>query len=862
MCNYRILTLSSVLALSCFLPAVTRAADVAPADAAAAPANPNAAGPDPQTTPSDSDSKATQNLESVVVTGRAGVDARTKEQTSYSITTISEDRLRQQAPTSVTESLKSVPGFWVEASGGEASGNVRARGIPVDGFGSITLLEDGLPVDHDPSLGYLNGDQAFRLDETIDGIEVVRGGPSSLFYSNAPAGAVNYIPRQVGDEASGLFKYTVGDYGLNRGDFWFGTPLGDGWKLAIGGFYRKDDGVRDPGYTADQGGQLRATISKEWDTGKFSFDYKRLVDTVYFDLGVPMRTYADGSIRAVPGFDGSYDTIAGPETNHITLTGPNGKPYQYNNDTGTQVHRSQATWKFEQSITDNIKFTDGLRINDTNTVRNGLFPNTLYSGQGLINAALAAKPNPLSIYPGTDHLQLRYVDSPSTVFDLNNQNGNGLAIIGGLRSVTSPTQEYMNDAHLSAKFDFAGQHNFTVGWYIAHIDLKFDRYSSSVLLDVENNARLLNLVAVDKNGNVLGNITQNGIYKNGYEWANAGGSQNSNAVYFSDEWQLTDKLRLDYGARYEKVDFSGVNALKAAYNLDGTFTNSQILNGTGVLKPFSNDYDHVGGTIGLNYQFDERMGMFARWTPTYRLPNLSSYIDNPTPNPLPRTQTMDLGEVGFKFANRWMEFYGTLFYTKYNNVGFSTYSFDPNNPSLPGQNQPVFADTQTYGLELEGGFYPVDWFDVTYSATIEDPKYKNLQGYLAPSGGGQPTPFNFSDNQLIRVPKASLRIVPGLNLLDGKLRLQVSAEYEGKRYSDTANTFVLPQYHTFNASASYKVDDRWTVYGYVDNINNSQGLTEGNPRAGELVANNPLANTFLARPLLGRAYRLSVMYKF
>ncbi len=80
------------------------------------------------------------------------------------------------------------------ASGGEASGNVRARGIPVDGFGSITLLEDGLPVQNDPSLGYLNGDQAFRLDETIDRIEVVRGGPSSIFYSNAPAGAVNLHP--------------------------------------------------------------------------------------------------------------------------------------------------------------------------------------------------------------------------------------------------------------------------------------------------------------------------------------------------------------------------------------------------------------------------------------------------------------------------------------------------------------------------------------------------------------------------------------------------------------------------------------------------------------------------------------------
>src|SRR5580692_578583 len=166
-------------------------------------------------------------LNEIIVTGRAGALNLTKLQTSYSVTSIGYNALSLQGPTSVTETLKSVPGFWVEASGGEASGNVRARGVPVDGFGSIQLLEDGMPVQHDPALGYLNADQAFRLDETIDRIEVVRGGPSSIFYSNAPAGAVNFIPRSVEDHAEGVFKYTVGDYGLNRIDAWYGAPVGD-----------------------------------------------------------------------------------------------------------------------------------------------------------------------------------------------------------------------------------------------------------------------------------------------------------------------------------------------------------------------------------------------------------------------------------------------------------------------------------------------------------------------------------------------------------------------------------------------------------------------------------------------------------
>ena len=94
--------------------------------------------------------------EEIVVTGRAGAGERTKLDTSYAVTTLSNEMIRSRAPSSVTETLKSVPGFWVEASGGEGSGNVRARGIPVDGFGSINLLEDGLPVPHDPALGYLH----------------------------------------------------------------------------------------------------------------------------------------------------------------------------------------------------------------------------------------------------------------------------------------------------------------------------------------------------------------------------------------------------------------------------------------------------------------------------------------------------------------------------------------------------------------------------------------------------------------------------------------------------------------------------------------------------------------------------------
>ncbi|RDS85777.1 TonB-dependent receptor domain-containing protein [Dyella psychrodurans] len=801
---------------------------------------------------SPSADKTAKDLASVVVTARSGVEVRTRAQTSYSITTIDEDRLRMQAPTSVTEAVKSVPGFWVESSGGEASGNIRARGIPVDGYGSVNLLEDGIPVQHDPALGYLNADQAFRLDETIDHIEVVRGGPSSIFYSNAPAGAINFIPRQVDDMADGLIKYTVGNYGLNRLDFWYGTPIGDGWKFSTGGFWRVDDGIRKPGFTNDDGGQLRATLSKQFENGDISFDIKRLDDKVGFDLGIPMYRNSSGDLVSVPGFNGNYGTVAGPETEHVQLQQGNGSNYNFDDSLGTDVKRTQFTVKFDYNLWDDWKLSEDIRYSDTDTVRNGVYPNSIETASAFL---ASAKSQLAKYYPNAAGMQLQYVNS-GAVFNNANQNGNGLVILGGLRGITMPMHEITSDTRLMRKFEFGDQtHDVTFGYYHAYFNQSFDRFSSTVLLDTSDNAKLLNLVAVNAQGAPIGTLTDNGIYNNGYEWAHAAGTSNTDAFYFSDEWQATDKLRIDGGARWERVNTTGWTELPATVNL-GTPWSSNILTGSGQFADYDHTFNKLGWTLGANYQFTDQQGVFARYTSTFRLPNLSSYITTPTATPI--TQTMVLPEVGYKFANRYIETYETFFYTKYNNVGFSNYVFNPTSGASTAETG--YADTETYGLELEGTVYPSKWFDIQYNATLQDPRYKGLR-YTTVTAG-EPVLLDYDDNQLIRVPRKSARIVPGVNLLDNKLRLQMAYEYEGKRFSDTANSVELPQYTTLSFSARYQATPDLSFFVYADNITNSLGLTEGNPRSGELKSTDAGATVFIARPLLGRSFRASVMYRF
>lgn len=782
----------------------------------------------------------------VVVTGRLGSGKRTKTQTSYSITTIGEETMRLQAPTSVTEAVKSVPGFWVESSGGEASGNIRARGIPVDGYGSVTLLEDGIPVQHDPSLGYLNADQSFRLDETIDGVEVVRGGPSSVIYSNAPAGAINFRSRDIGKAANGLLKFSVGNYGLRRGDFWYATPLADGWGIGVGGFYRTDDGVRSPGFKANQGGQIRLKVVKSIDKGSIMADFKHLDDKVNLLLGIPMQV-KDGKLVAVAGFDGNYGTIAGPETRNVTMKMGDGGSYHFDNSEGTHVKRDQFTLKFDKELWNDWRLTESLRFSNTDTQRNGVFPNQLLSMQSFLTQS-----QPLLRYvPGATQLSLQRTAAPGSTYT----NPSGLLVVGGLRGITMPVREQVSDTNFGRKFHVGSQtHDVTVGYYYAHFTQGFDRYSSSVLLGAQSNAPLLDLVASDAAGNKLGTITEQGIYNYGYEWANAAGRSTTNAFYLSDEWQVTSALRIDAGIRREKVRTAGWTESTKKVNL-GTFATSTIVTGTGLTDSYDHSFSKSGWTLGANYQLNRTAGVFGRWTQAFRLPNLSSYITSPTATPI--VQTMGLGELGYKYKNAFMDVYPTLFYSKYDNVSYTNQVFDLNNATVIPKIG--YASTKTYGLELDGKVYPNTMFDLGYTVTLQKPQYQDL--VYNDNVGGKPVLRNFSGNTLVRVPKLSYRLVPGVNIGEA-LRLQLSYEYEGKRFVDSANTLVLPSYHTINFTARYAINNALTAYFYVDNLDNSLGLTEGNPRAGEIVSADAGANAFIARPLMGRTIRAALTYQF
>ena len=70
----------------------------------------------------------------------------------------------------------------------------------------------------------------------------------------------NFLLKTGTDTPSGSLGLTYGDESLYRLDGFYGFPIGGDWFGSVGGFFRQSDGVRDPEYTADEGGQFTAFL--------------------------------------------------------------------------------------------------------------------------------------------------------------------------------------------------------------------------------------------------------------------------------------------------------------------------------------------------------------------------------------------------------------------------------------------------------------------------------------------------------------------------------------------------------------------------------------------------------------------------
>ncbi|MBB5730502.1 outer membrane receptor protein involved in Fe transport [Sphingomonas prati] len=794
------------------------------------------------------------NGEDIVVTGRLGTVNQRKVEASYSITTISDQELRQRAIGNLAEALQQIPGVWADSSAGVGANNTRVRGIPRGGYESLAVYEDGLPIQHDPGINWINVDQFLRIDESYSSIEAVRGGPSSIFAANAPGGLINFIPRRGTPELSGLLKLTTADYGQARADVWIGGPIADDWRFSIGGYYNKDQGVRDPGPTANEGGQGRVIVSKAFARGNLSFGVKYLEDNNFFFDAIPLVRTASGNIRPLTPFNGNDDTLTGPEDGNVVIKTPAGirdAAFNLFNQTSDLQFTAKGDMRFDDGTTINA----GFRYRDSKTNRNARGLNNLSTQAAYLTTNRA---NALRAFAAQGATDVRFVYSGDGSAYPADANGNGLVGVNTFQSIQNPIKEMIGLVELGHVFETGiGRHDVKLGFYGTTADWAHDRNDGVGITEVRDNARLLDVVAVNAAGQVVGRVTDGGIARYESRFAHSFGGYEDAAVYLSDEWQVTPKLRIDGGFRYEKIWIRGFSEGVRSFNLGDatTLADDNVLYGSGVLTRFDPAFDDKSYTIGANWQFLPNAGVFARYTSSYRLPQIGQYRDNVLPTDV-RSQSIDQAEAGVKFQQPWGSLFATVFYNSFQDVQFTNTFIDPT--SLLIVQEINYGDVRTIGVELEGSLRPTDWFDVAATATYQDPKFKNYSYNTIASG--VTTTTSFDDNRPSSMPKVMASVRPRLTLANGRLRVLGEWRYEGNKFNDDANIVRLPAFSVFNASAELDVTDQVTVQVKGTNLSNSLGLGQGG--GAQAVPGVAAGAIILARPIFGRTVSGSLLFKF
>ena len=313
------------------------------------------------------------NMERIVVTGTTSRTSKMKS--SVSVSTMDLETVLNAAPTSAAEVLRSIPGLRSESSGGEGNANITVRGVPISAGGAryVQMQEDGLPVLQSGDFQFITQDAYIKIDGSLDHLEAVRGGSASTMATNSPGGIINFITK-TGTEKGGSIGVTRGlDYDTTRVDFDYGGPLSDKTRFFVGGFYRSGEGIRNAGVTTEQGGQIRANLTHEFDQGYVRVSLKHLNDRTPTALPVPV-TVTNQQVSAIPGIDPRTASFYSPYWVRDVSLGKDNNPVSSNVNDGLSVKSTTLGLEAQFRLGNGWTLSENFRYADNTGRFIGVFP--------------------------------------------------------------------------------------------------------------------------------------------------------------------------------------------------------------------------------------------------------------------------------------------------------------------------------------------------------------------------------------------------------------------------------------------------------------------------------------------------------
>lgn len=673
--------------------------------------------------------------------------------------------------------------------------------------GDVSVLQNGLPAVY-----YSNPHNVtthWRSDASLQQMGLMKISETAITTGNVGY-AVNSFTRMGSDDFSGVLNYSLNQYGSQQFDMNLSGAFAPKWYYSASIYQNFDKGSSDLKFTdfQDRTQIYKAALTHRFNNNKGSislmYHYSNSMRLTTATSMAPFIYVGDGSVQQVPGFNlgtSSYLPTDGKMEYMDMITGEKHQT-KLNDEAKNKAH--------DISLMSDYTFDNGLKLN--------------VNAKYMKSTGALVYQTPTEIKNVTAADGYRYEDS-------------GEAFEGYMQTRMSCLNKgELNEGLLTAELSKeSGNHKWRLGlneWYYnADYRSNTSMYDHEVAADPRRLAHDVNgtpTVFYDFNANAS-------EYYKGYE--------NKLALYATDNWDVTDKLNLYYGARLEYYRVNGQNTPYARYGGFHIGSTNPANGEVSQLANFNHNWLNMVYTLSATYKLTDRFGLTGDFTYNTQHPRLENFASSENPNL--SAITIPLGRGGVYYNNSWMSVTSLVSYIMKQN----SYSrMNLINPDGSGEIKATAFnyDIQTIGWTTDMELNPFRNFNLHFMFTYQKPTYKKYEASVTFDNGTIGN-VNATGNNVTEIPEVLIEIDPSYNITKD-LRLWASFRYFSKTYANLSNALYFNgRWETFGG-VNWSVNKHLKLNATVINFLNQKGAS-GSISGSELIGKeeaDKFRNTWMA----------------
>ena len=673
-------------------------------------------------------------------------------------------------------------------------------GLPSE---DVNVYENGLPAVYSSAVHKLA--THWRSDASLGEVGLMNPSESAITTGNI-AYSVNAFSKLGQKEFKGVLNYHTNHFGWQNVDMNVSGGIGDRWLYTASVYQNFDPGSFAPKFEnfSDRTQLYHAGLTRLFNNnrGKFSVIYKFSKSNALGSMinAAPFIYVGDGSVKEIPGFKLGTSSYApeGGRFQYMDVTDGKMKSGRFGDFTGNKAH--EVAMLFDYTFRNNLNWTLNAKFMNA--------PEANYVDFGGSNISEAT---------ATDGL---FLDDSKEAYT---------GLVEGRRTWLhfGKVKNALLTSELKKK---VGNHDMRLGlneWYY-HLD--YHSSSFQWIGTVTEYPQILNRREADGSTNKFRGFNElSPEYTKGYE--------NKLAAYFTDNWQITPKINVYYGARLEYYRMSADQIPYGRYagfhigdthsytDNDGNILSTEKIEPHKVVK----DKLNYAATAQFTYKITKNFGLTADGTVATRFPRINEYAGTgPTEEQYKRV-TIPLLRGGLFYHNNWINLTSMITYiSKSNNI-------DQQNVTKPGTTQSkttlLIYDIKTLGWTTSAEINPFKGFHLHALFTYQKPTYNNY--FIRSPFEGVPD-LNANGNIVKEIPQVLAEIDPSYNITPD-LRVWLSFRYFGKTYANLTNALYFNgRWETFGG-VNWKVNKHLSLGATVVNFLNQKGAS-GTINGAELLS--------------------------